>query len=62
MSKSSKLVCKNAGISLPYETLRLIDEARGDVSRSRYVLRALERALIENEKSARVRSPDNKPY
>jgi len=46
MQKSS-----SAGLSLPNEVLARIDAERGDISRSRYVLRQLEKALQTGESS-----------
>ncbi len=36
--------CKSTGLSLPGDLLKKIDAERGDVSRSRYLLRLIERA------------------
>lgn len=36
---------KNAGISFPVELLERIDKERGDVPRSKYVIRILEKQL-----------------
>jgi len=36
--------CRSTGLSLPGELLRKIDAERGDISRSRYLLRLIERA------------------
>lgn len=36
---------KTVTVSLPEETLRRLDEQRGDVPRSRFVTRALEKIL-----------------
>lgn len=33
---------KATGVSLPIEVIKIIDSERGDISRSRYVLRKLE--------------------
>jgi hypothetical protein len=38
---------KNAGVSLPVEWMHRIDEQRGDISRSRYLLRLLEKAYTK---------------
>lgn len=43
------LVSKNAGICLPRDLVKVIDEVRGDVSRSRFVLRAVEHVLDEKK-------------
>ena len=37
------MVNKNFGVSFPEETLECIDVQRGDVSRSRYLLRIIEK-------------------
>jgi metal-responsive CopG/Arc/MetJ family transcriptional regulator len=47
--------CKSTGLSIPAELMQKIDAERGDISRSRFVLRLIERAyqqkqLIEVEK------------
>jgi hypothetical protein len=39
----------SSGISLPFELKNKIDEMRGDIPRSRFVLRLIERALIIQE-------------
>lgn len=36
---------KEIGISIPFDLLETIDSRRGDVARSRYIRRLLERAL-----------------
>lgn len=41
---------KTAGLSLPIELLRRIDTERGDVSRSRFLLRLIERCYREEQK------------
>lgn len=47
----SHVTTRNAGISLSFEMIKQIDHVRGDVPRSIFVLRAVERALSEvNEK------------
>lgn len=38
---------RNAGISLPFETLKILDELRGDVPKSTFTLRLIERAFKE---------------
>lgn len=38
---------RNAGISLPFETLKILDELRGDIPKSTFTLRLIERALKE---------------
>jgi metal-responsive CopG/Arc/MetJ family transcriptional regulator len=48
------LNCKSAGLSLPKELLNWIDADRGDVSRSRYLLRMIERAYKENQNKKAV--------
>jgi metal-responsive CopG/Arc/MetJ family transcriptional regulator len=42
------------GISLPKEILEKIDRDRQDISRSRYVLRLIERLYQTNEKNKRI--------
>jgi metal-responsive CopG/Arc/MetJ family transcriptional regulator len=37
-------MCKSVGTSLPTEMLKQIDYERGDISRSRFILRLLETA------------------
>ena len=39
----------SVGISFPIETLKKIDEERGDVSRSKYLLKIIERLSLEND-------------
>ena len=39
----------SVGISLPRKIMRRIDVERGDVSRSRYLLRLLERTYLPNK-------------
>jgi hypothetical protein len=41
------------GVSLPRETITKIDEARGDISRSRFLWRIVEKALVESAHSGR---------
>jgi hypothetical protein len=36
------------GISFPKKVIEKIDEERGDVSRSKYLLRIIERVFMEN--------------
>ncbi|HJT83296.1 MAG TPA: hypothetical protein VJ697_02340 [Nitrososphaeraceae archaeon] len=36
------------GLSLPKEILKKIDEQRGDISRSKYLLRIIERMCLAN--------------
>lgn len=38
----------SAGISLPYELMMRIDEERGDVSRSKYILRIIQKNYGDN--------------
>ena len=40
---------KTVSITFPEETFAKIEETRGDVSRSRYILRLLEKALSEEK-------------
>jgi hypothetical protein len=39
----------SVGISFPIETLKKIDEERGDVPRSKYLLKIIERLSLEND-------------
>lgn len=39
----------SVGISFPIDTLKKIDEERGDVSRSKYLLKIIERLYLEND-------------
>lgn len=41
---------KSTGLSLPADLMHKIDTERGDVSRSRFVLRLIQQAYRENEK------------
>jgi hypothetical protein len=43
---------KTAGLSLPIDLLRRIDTERGDVSRSRFLLRLIERRYREEQEKA----------
>jgi metal-responsive CopG/Arc/MetJ family transcriptional regulator len=40
---------RQVGISLPIRVVEAIDRDRGDISRSRFLLRLLEKALSEKE-------------
>jgi metal-responsive CopG/Arc/MetJ family transcriptional regulator len=40
----------SVGISFPKKVIEKIDEERGDISRSKYLLRILERSCLENDK------------
>jgi hypothetical protein len=40
--------CANVCLTLPKEMLSKIDESRGDVSRSRYILRLVQKAYNDN--------------
>jgi len=44
------LVVKVVGLSLPEELIAAIDEYRGDVTRSKYILRLIEEGLRQREK------------
>jgi len=44
----------SAGLSLPKELMKKIDLERGDIPRSRYLLRLLERIYAVNETSCKV--------
>jgi hypothetical protein len=37
---------KTFGLSVPKEVFKLIGERRGDISRSKYIVRAIERSII----------------
>jgi hypothetical protein len=39
----------SVGISLPRKIMKKIDEERGDISRSRYLLRLLERTYVPSK-------------
>jgi hypothetical protein len=39
----------SVGISLPRKIMKKIDDERGDISRSRYLLRLLERTYLPNK-------------
>ena len=39
----------SVGISFPKKVIEKIDEERGDVSRSKYLLRVLERSCLESD-------------
>jgi hypothetical protein len=45
---------RNAGISLPIETLKILDELRGDVPKSTFTLRLIERAFNEKNQNQSV--------
>ena len=40
--------CKSTGLSLPQELFEIVEAKRGDISRSRFLLRIIEKTL-ENE-------------
>jgi hypothetical protein len=42
-------LCSSVGISIPKKILSRIDQERGDVSRSRYVLRILEKVYLSTD-------------
>ena len=48
------LRCKSTGLSLPEELLRKIDSERGDIPRSRFLLRIIERAYKDASAQAGV--------
>jgi hypothetical protein len=52
---------KATGLSLPVELMKVIDENRGDIPRSRYLLRILEKSYACNEciKNGSQDSPDS---
>lgn len=37
--------CKTAGISIPVQLMRQIDQERGDITRSRYMLRLMQMGM-----------------
>lgn len=52
MTKKTRMAqrnTKNAGISLPHEVITQLEEMAGDVPKSRFVQRLIERALHERE-------------
>jgi hypothetical protein len=52
---------KSTGISLPHNILNLIDKDRGDIPRSRFLLRILqEKYKIEIKQKEKNNSPDNR--
>jgi metal-responsive CopG/Arc/MetJ family transcriptional regulator len=42
--------CKSTGLSLPTELMKKIDSERGDISRSRFLLRLIEKAYEKEQK------------
>jgi hypothetical protein len=50
------LRCKSTGLSLPAELLRKIDSERGDIPRSRFLLRIIERAYKDTSTQVGVQS------
>jgi metal-responsive CopG/Arc/MetJ family transcriptional regulator len=50
----------STGLSLPRKLLRKIDIERGDVSRSRYILRLLEKTYADEEYEECQDSPDRR--
>ena len=46
------------GLSLPAELIRKIDAERGDISRSRFLLRLIERAYNDKQKNMEVQTTD----
>jgi hypothetical protein len=49
---------KPTGLSLPIDLLREIDQERGDISRSRYLLRMLDKIQAE-EKDKRLKNKED---
>jgi hypothetical protein len=45
---------KTAGLSLPIELVRRIDTERGDISRSQFLLRLIERCYRDEQKKTEV--------
>ena len=60
------MTARAVGLSLPGELLKIIDEQRGDISRSRFLLRIIQknykpkRAGLEKKKKARARTNGEK--
>jgi hypothetical protein len=50
---------RNAGINLSLETIRILDELRGDIPKSRFTLRMIERAYQEKQQ-LREKEPANR--
>jgi metal-responsive CopG/Arc/MetJ family transcriptional regulator len=50
----------STGLSLPYKLLRKIDTERGDVSRSRYILRLLEKIYKDERYEEHQDPPDHR--
>ncbi len=40
---------RNAGINLSYEMLKVLDDLRGDIPKSRFTMRLIERAAMEQK-------------
>jgi len=47
------------GISLPRDIMKKIDSERGDISRSRYLLRVLQKAYISDNNNRQKIQPEN---
>lgn len=47
--------CKTAGISIPVELMTKIDQERGDVTRSRYIVRLMQRGMKYRKEDAGYR-------
>jgi hypothetical protein len=45
--------CVPSGLSLPVELAKRIEKDRGDISRSRYLLRIIEKAYREKQSNAK---------
>jgi hypothetical protein len=50
-------LCSSVGISIPKNMLSRIDQERGDVSRSRYVLRILEKVYLSTDQRSEIKQP-----
>lgn len=44
-SKHKEIGVRITGISLPHKVIKALDDQRGDVSRSKYILRIIEKVL-----------------
>lgn len=53
MQKSKRRTRLVFGVSLPPDLIAQVDEARGDINRSKYIQRLLERALAEKKQEAK---------
>jgi metal-responsive CopG/Arc/MetJ family transcriptional regulator len=51
--------CNPVGISIPRDILSKIDQERGDISRSRFVLRILQRTYVDTHTKANKIKKEN---